>query len=297
MDTGARPHNQKTDAAAETVQAILAAATRRPGWRVARPEYGSAGDSYLVSRQGERLMLKFTPLPPGLEQLSQLGVTPRLIGHGDHLGRPWVLQEYVAGYHPNSSWFANNLPALAVGLRRYHDDGPLRSVLLRSPDVVHAQDLALAREELRHARQALSGVWHEITTAARAFELYERQMPALHLAPEVPVHPDPNRKNFIVTGHTFFLIDWDGICLSDRLSDAGIMLWWYVPVTRWHEFFAAYGLELNQHALDRVYWWSARRSLQVAAWLAERGRSEAAREFFVDFVASAHQQANPHWQP
>jgi aminoglycoside phosphotransferase (APT) family kinase protein len=288
---------EQSNADAEAAQVILAHVTGRSGWRVARTEYGSAGDSYLVSREGHRLALKFSIPPPGLERLSELGVAPRLISQGEYRGRPWMLQEYIAGDHPRPAWFADHLPALAAGLRRYHDDLPLRSLLLQDPHTVHAQDLVLARQEVRRARQAHNAISPAVANAPDAFDIYEEQMDALGPGPEVPVHPDPNRKNFIVTRDTFFLIDWDGICLSDPLNDAGVMLWWYVLAARWPEFLTAYGLEPNQRVLDRVYWWTARRSLQVALWLVERGRQEVGREFMIDFVAAAFQHANPHSQP
>jgi hypothetical protein len=36
-----------------------------------------------------------------------------------------------------------------------------------------------------------------------------------------------------------YLVDWDEVDLSDPWRDAGIQLWWHVPVARWTEFVAA----------------------------------------------------------
>ena len=278
------------------MRAILELATGQADWRIVRTEFGSAGESYLGSGRGRRAVLKFAVLPPGLARLAELGVTPGVIGSGEYGGRPWVLQEHVAGEHPRPAWFGEHLSELAAVLRRYHHDPPLHT-LLQGAASVHAQDPDAVAVELEHARRLLSPILPGVADAAYGFDRFEGEMQALDVGSKVPVHPDPNRNNFIVTRDTFFLVDWDGIGLSDRLSDAGLLLWWYVPVGNWPEFFAAYGLDLDQSARTRIYWWTARRSLQVAVWLIERRRQDEGRDFLIDFVAAACHRPNPHWRP
>ena len=51
----------------------------------------------------------------------------------------------------------------------------------------------------------------------------------------------------------------------------GPLLWWYVPPDRWPEFFRHYGAELDSAVRDRLFWWTAEESLDVALSLCGEG--------------------------
>lgn len=116
----------------------------------------------------------------------------------------------------------------------------------------------------------------------------------------VPSHTDPNNSNFLVTVNTVYLIDWDGVALSDPMRDPGLILWWYVPEDRWPEAFAHLGIPESdpQRDLSRVYWWAAVTSLKVALWIDRHdANDEAIRSFLDDFLHAERGLPNPKRTP
>ncbi|MEO8970581.1 MAG: hypothetical protein ABI406_03155 [Ktedonobacteraceae bacterium] len=88
------------------------------------------------------------------------------------------------------------------------------------------------------------------------------------------------------------MVDWDEIELSDPMRDAGQLLWWYGARQQWNEFFAAYGLQLNEALIERIHWWAARTSFAIALWHVEHAYN--CTSFLMDFVAAIHGESNPH---
>ena len=119
---------------------------------------------------------------------------------------------------------------------------------------------------------------------------FRAQARRLRPAPLVPVHPDPSPANFLVGGQRLIMVDWDDILLSDPLRDLGLVAWWYLPQEAWASFFARYGRPVERHA---IFWWVARRSLEVALWFDARRARRPARAFLDDFYRAVQQQGNP----
>ena len=88
------------------------------------------------------------------------------------------------------------------------------------------------------------------------------------------------------------MVDWDDMQLSDPMRDVGLLLWWYVAPHQWNEFFEAYGLELDNKLIERIYWWAARTSFAVALWHVEHQYD--CRGFLADFLAAVNMKSNPH---
>lgn len=261
------------------------------GWTVRRAGGGSK-HSYLVNRGRTTIFVKLDVEAEPLRRLAELGVAPPLIASGRFSGRPFVLQEYVDGRHPDRTWFSTHLDDLAAFVRRYHDDPILRELLAGSSrptdtvlrvmsEIEGGLAAAQDREPALHVDPGDWSVFHAVGEV-------------LHRVPHVPVHPDPNRKNFLVTSGRFVIVDWDDVILSDPLRDAGMLLWWYVPRDKWVEFFAAYGLHPDDETYARIHWWAASTSLKVALWLAERGLWDEVEDFLKDFSAGARGRDNPH---
>jgi len=124
---------------------------------------------------------------------------------------------------------------------------------------------------------------------------FEAQAGYLQEVSLVPTHGDPNRKNFLLLNEQLFMVDWDELIVSDPMRDTGPFLWWHASPQTWGEFFDSYGDPLDNPKLDRLYWWAARQSLQVALWTAnEAGAPRETEAFLEDFKAGVAQQDNPH---
>lgn len=107
----------------------------------------------------------------------------------------------------------------------------------------------------------------------------------------VPVHPDPNTKNLLLVDTRLMMVDWDNLQLSDPMRDAGQLLWWYVSPKQWPIFFQAYGLELDENLVNRIYWWAARTSFAIALWHIEHEFD--CTSFLQDFLAALNKMNNP----
>jgi|GEM_PF-610058 len=276
------------------VERLLQSALPGGPWVIRKPNAGMAKESYVASRGEQRVFVKLDMSPRGLQRLAEIGVTPALLGSGEYHGRPYVLQEHIAGTNPDWQWFSGHLVDLARVIKRYQVDEELSSVLTPSVPLTYhqhvLQDLANLEAGLRAAvTPALLN-----PLVQQAFQELARQASQLPVAPLVPTHNDPNKKNWLLAGDRIYIVDWDDVVLSDPLRDVGLLLWWYVPETSWAEFFTAYGQPLDESTLQRLYWWSARASLRIALWFDRKPDPAMATEFATDFLAVLHRRPNPH---
>ena len=83
----------------------------------------------------------------------------------------------------------------------------------------------------------------------------------------LPVHPDAHRDNYVITAGQPYLIDWDGVDVSDVVRDVGVQMWGFLPHRRWNEFLSGGGLRPSAEVDAAVYWWSAFRMLGTALWV------------------------------
>ncbi|MFN2484167.1 MAG: phosphotransferase family protein [Candidatus Limnocylindria bacterium] len=217
-----------------------------------------------------------------LRRLGELGVAPPVIAVGALAGRTLVIQEWVSGRHPDRPWFARRLLDWGTLVRTYQDDETIMRLLASST-------LAPAGYANRMLALATSSA-PEMTDAARGLhELAVR----LGSAEPVPTHGDPNASNFVLSRRRAYLVDRDDAALADPLRDIGQLLWWYVASTQWPRFFEWAETEFDDDVRDRLYWWVAAESLDVALRLHAEGKHPDARAFLTDAVAALEHRPNP----
>ncbi len=236
--------------------------------------------------------MKFDISVAPLHRLGEIGIAPRVLASGVLDDKRYVVQEYITGTYPNWQWFAHNLPTLAAFIKRYHSDQELAIILAEGADTDYHEHIAAEIAELATQFQSLDANELREPTIVAAFELLKAQAHKLQPVKLVPIHADPNTKNMLLMGDTLRMVDWDDIKLSDPMRDAGQLLWWYVAKRQWGDFFAAYGLPVNEALIERIYWWAARTSLAIALWHIEH--SYDCTPFLQDFVAAIHGESNPH---
>ncbi|HEV2067617.1 MAG TPA: phosphotransferase, partial [Thermomicrobiales bacterium] len=118
----------------------------------------------------------------------------------------------------------------------------------------------------------------------------------LNEVPLVPAHTDPSPSNVLVASGRIYLVDWDGITLSDPMRDIGLLLWWCAPPERWAALLERFWLpDANSAAsIDRIYWWSAVNSLRAALWIDRHTSDEGAiASFLEDFREAEARRPNP----
>jgi hypothetical protein len=271
-------------------EAVLARHFPDQHWRITTPTAGVQKEAYIAQSGSQKLFVKFDVEPRPLHRLSALGVAPALLYSGTHAGRSYVIQQFADGTHPDRGWFGKHVELLARTIKRYQDDPQLTAILAHHPDRSPADQL---RHEVSTLGTALRFARFPIFKTERTqhlFSLFAAQSTQLQRAALVPTHPDPSPVNMLVTENSLLMIDWDDVSLSDPLRDAGVMLWWYLSRGAWQSFFLIYGAPLDQ---DRVFWWSARRSLQLALWLDARKDYARAEAFLADFGRAVRHEDNP----
>jgi thiamine kinase-like enzyme len=107
-------------------------------------------------------------------------------------------------------------------------------------------------------------------------------------------HGDPNATNFMTTEVGLWLVDWDDLRRSDPMRDIGQLAWWYLDESDWTAFIGAAGQPVD--AVERVHWWAAAESLDVAIRLHAVDR-RAAAAFLGDFDAAIRRGPNPRRSP
>ncbi|MDQ3703865.1 MAG: phosphotransferase [Chloroflexota bacterium] len=262
-------------------------------WILRKPTAGMTGESYIATSDGLEIFIKFDVEAPALQRVAELGIAPRVLAAGRHEGRLYIVQEYVQGIRPEREWFPLHLPQLADLIRVYQGDPVLAALLSKGKQLEHAEYIdselrgfatQLAGLSDPSHRAELSPLMAELRDQSRAFEPVDL----------VPTHADPNFYNFLVADERIYLLDWDAASLSDPMRDVGPLLWWYVPPDKWHEFFTASNIEMNDQMARKVYWWAARQSCMVALLFAASAYPQYALPFIVDFRAALRGQPNPH---
>ncbi len=261
-------------------------------WLITFPEDGQQKACFIAQRGTERVFIKFDVPVAALQRLGEIGVAPRVIASGRLDGNSYVVQDYIAGSYPDWRWFAHHLSLLAAFIKRYHNDQPLVSLLAANEPTSYAEHIAHDLATLEKQFTSLSSEELQAPRIVSAFEKLKAQSKYLSAVSLVPVHPDPNTKNILLSDDSLLMVDWDDMQLSDPMRDAGLLLWWYVAQHQWHEFFEVYGVMMDNALVERIYWWAARTSFAIALWHVEHGYD--CRAFLLDFLAAVNGESNPH---
>ncbi len=259
-------------------------------WKISNPPDGMSSQVYIADGGQEKVFIKLSPHhSAAVKRLAELGLTPSVLFSGTYDNQPYIIQEFIDGKYPDRKWFANNLDTLAMFIHKYHSDDQLKQLL--TSDELQTYEGHI-KNELTVLEQSISESGSDVfdTKEVRdAIHLLKEKCKKLKVVPLVPTHADPNSKNFLLTSKGIMMVDWDDIILSDPMKDIGVMLWWYVPKEKWKIFFEHYGQEIDE---DKIYWWTARASIQIATWFAKRGDRENAQFFINDFLRAIEGKEN-----
>ena len=275
----------------DRVRHILQQHFPKTEWNISLPEDGQHRASYIARSEKLQVFIKFDVPIEAIQRLSEIQVAPRIVASGLFEGSPYIVQEYITGRYPNWRWFANHLPYLAAFIRCYHSDDQLTFLLSQTMTTSYAEHVALDLATLETQFRSLDAVKLHVPKIVSAFDELKHQSQKLRSVKMVPVHPDPNTKNLLLVNTRLMMVDWDNLQLSDPMRDVGLLLWWYVSPKQWPIFFQAYGLELEENAVNRIYWWAARTSFAIALWHVEHEFD--CTDFLQDFLAALNKSNNP----
>ena len=272
------------------IEFILAQHFPDQRWRIATASAGVQKDVYIAENDRCKLVVKFDADTPALHRLAEIGVTPPLLGMGTYEGRSYFIQTFVEGVNPDRGWFAQDIALLARFIRIYHNDKELAEILSASHIQSYTDHIRQEVTMLQRAIAAASFDMFKTNQFCQAFASFSDQAKQLEPVQLVPIHADPSPVNIIVAKNMMTMIDWDDVMLSDPMRDIGLVLWWYLPPCTWQTFCDTYGMFLDR---DRLFWWVAKRSVELALWLDTQHVGETAQVFLDDFYRAVQHQDNP----
>lgn len=276
----------------EQIRRILQHHFGDSAWEIARSENGLQNAGYIAQNASVKVFVKFTDNVAVLQRLGEIKVAPRILVSGFEQGKAYIVQEYIEGQYPDRPWFATHLSVLASCIQRYHNDQPLTALLAQPAATGYHEHIELDLAQLTAQFDSLNTEALHTPEIIAAFEEFKSQARRLQPVQLVPVHIDPNTYNMLLLDDTLFLVDWDGILLSDPMRDMGLLLWWYVSPQHWPDFFQIYGITMNEALVEKIFWWAARTSFSVALWSAEHHYNYS--DFLEDFLAALARKGNPH---
>lgn len=273
-----------------SIKHILAQHLPDQHWRIASPPAGMQKEAYIAQSDQSTVVVKFDAGTPAWSRLAEIGVTPPILGMGTYQGRPYLIQQFVEGTYPDRAWFAQHIEVLARFISRYHHDARLAELLSAPPVQSYTDHIRRQVAMLMDAMAAASADMFRTDQARHAFAQFSEQARQLQPVPMAPTHADPSPSNMLVTKHGMTMVDWDDVLLSDPMRDVGLVLWWYLPQRAWQAFFDVYGAAMER---DRIFWWVAKRSVELALWFDTRRADEPAQAFLDDFYRAVQRQPNP----
>lgn len=258
-------------------------------WAIQKAHSGESSQAFIASNGKKKVFIKYDVTSRALKRLAELGLTPKLIYDGTHEDRPYIVQEFVAAEYPDRKWFSGNLQPLAKFITAYQQDVQLRNILLGNRSEEYSEHI---ERELRVLEESINNSGSDVFNrdeVKTGIKRLQEKSKSLKRAPLVPTHADPNAKNFLITNNGLVMVDWDDIKISDPMKDVGLMLWWYVPKIKWGNFAVYYGRDLDE---EKIYWWTARASIQIATWFAKRNDKENAEFFLREFLGALQERDN-----
>lgn len=236
-------------------------------WEIV-PAGGATGEAFFAQHDDQRLFLKRNS-SPFLAVLSAEGIVPKLIWtkrleNGDVI----TAQQWLEGRELKATDMRSR--RVAKLLKKIHQSQALLGMLKRmgkSPlEPEHL--LAILEEELDEETKRVDRV--QASLAYLTEHLHE-----VSSEEKVVCHCDVNHNNWLLTEtNQLYLIDWDGAMIADPAIDLGMMLYWYLPKEKWSEWLAMYGVELTDHLLVRMRWYTIAQTLTSIQWHKDKGRWE-----------------------
>lgn len=266
-------------------------------WNVTPAAHGSTRRAFVAWQGYEALFVKRGPVHPALDRLSDLGVTPPILAHRRHDGDEFTVYPYIHGVVADPAWLRDHAHVMVDMLNLVQRDEVLTGLLGSAAPVatVEGHRAAVVTRLIERAKEATAPVFRSPEIGAALERLRDTRY-RIGEPPLVPAHTDPNPSNVLVASGRTYLVDWDGIMLSDPMRDIGLLLWWFLPPERWPALLRRFWLPDADSAasIDRAYWWSAVTSLRVALWIDQHTPDDGGiMSFLEDFHEAEARRPNP----
>lgn len=261
-------------------------------WSVKRTAHRSRKECFVATSGQKRVFIKFDTDVCALERLTEIGVAPTLLAHGESEGVNHIVQQFIDGEHPTREWIRSHIKETGQAFHRWHGDMALTALLEPGAPSSYAEYLDRELSSLHQRWERLESATPFSAEVRYSFHRFLTLGHSLTPAELVPVHDEPNTSNMLVSSGRLLVVDWDDIRLGDPLRDLGPFLWWYLPQKDWGRAIVTRGGQFDEGTRQKIFWFAARASLDVALWLLKH-EGEDDKGFLKDFVAATHLQPNP----
>jgi thiamine kinase-like enzyme len=232
------------------------------------PAGGATGEAFYASYKDQRLFLKRNS-SPFLAVLSAEGIVPKLVWtkrleNGDVI----TAQQWLPGRELKHHDMDDE--RVARMLRKIHRSEPMVGMLSRlekqplQPEMIFQSVVEQLDEEvlsLPIVKKTLSFLLDEVAN--------------VYCDEKVVCHGDVNHNNWLLTeDNQLYLIDWDGAMIADPAIDLGMLLYWYIPESKWTNWLAMYGKPLTENLKLRMRWYVALQTLSSIQFYKDKDRLE-----------------------
>lgn len=218
-------------------------------WRL-RPIKGETGKTYIGLRNEDRVFVKRNTTPM-LAALSREGITPKLVwtkrtGNGDTL----TAQEWLDGRLLKPEEIEERNDVIDVLYHLHHSDS-LKKMLQRLGGQIQTPQKMLADYE-----SSLPQLLKENSFLQLVHHYLRENIPVYPTQNYTVVHGDVNHRNWLVSQHYLYLVDWDSVVFADPAFDIGTILGHYVPLSSWGKWLMRYGWQPTDENVGRIYWYA-----------------------------------------
>ncbi|MGV3244235.1 phosphotransferase [Staphylococcus sp. 11261D007BR] len=227
---------------------------------------GASGEAYMAEQDGQKLFLKRNS-NPFIAALSAEGIVPKLVWTKRiETGEVVTAQHWKNGRELDAHEMQEN--RVAYLLKKIHSSDPLLVMLKRMEMEPITPEIMLSKINASLSREVMS---HHVVRKALIY--LEEHVPEFDPRFYRVVHGDVNHNNWLLSDKDeLFLVDWEGAMIADPAIDIGMLLYNYVPESKWGAWFEVYGVKDTINLRQRMKWYAVIQSIGMVQWNEEHKR-------------------------
>jgi len=233
-------------------------------WSI-RSAGGLTGEALFAKRENKQLFLKRNTTP-FLAVLSAQEIVPKLIWTKRlHNGDVITAQKWVEGRKLSKEEMYNK--DVLQTIKKIHHSPELLHMLMRLGKTESSTTNDFAELKAHCFYNGLDGE----AVVYRSLMQLKALLPATKQQEQAVCHCDLNHNNFMYDEvGKLYLVDWDQASIADPAKDYGNFLYYYIAENDWKDWLYAYGVEINDALLRRIYWYILYEVLSYVVWHKER---------------------------
>ncbi|SDB81147.1 phosphotransferase family protein [Shouchella lonarensis] len=229
------------------------------GWDVF-PAGGATGEAYVAKCGDYQLFIKRNS-SPFLAVLSAEGIVPKLLWtkrleSGDVI----TAQRWIQGRKLKAQEMMGSRTARLLG--HIHRSKELLDLCQRMGNQPLTPEIMI-----RNLREQLQSQPRRDVVLSRALTFLTRTVTEVTSKSYAVCHGDINHNNWLCDEEdNLYLIDWDGTTVADPALDLGLMLYTYIPQSKWRAWLADYGVTLDASLHVRMHWYVVAHTVSEVLW-------------------------------